>query len=331
MTLPILVTGGAGYIGAHTCKALSVAGFLPITFDNLSLGHRHFVRWGPLVEGDIRDASAVEEACRVHKVQAAIHFAAFASVAESVSEPQKYYDNNVVGTLGLLEGLRRAQVNNIVASSSCAVYGAPDRQPIDEGTPTKPVNPYGMSKLMVERVLEDYGKAYGLKWVALRYFNACGADAHQEIGELRAEETHLIPRALMAIQGYIQDFRIYGTTFPTPDGTAIRDYIHVADLADAHVAALKKLMTTGTLATFNLGTGRGYSVKEVLAEITKITGAGVSLIPSDPRPGDPPVLIADPASAREALGIRPSCSDLATIIETAWRWHQKVHPLKKMF
>lgn len=326
MDTPVLVTGGAGYIGAHTCKALALSGFLPVTFDNLSLGHRHFVRWGPLVEGDIRDASAVAEACRVHKVQAAIHFAAFASVAESVSEPQKYYENNVVGTLGLLEGLRRARVDMIVASSSCAVYGAPDRQPIDEGTPTKPVNPYGMSKLMVERVLEDYAKAYGLKWVALRYFNACGADADQEVGELRADETHLIPRALMAIQGHIRDFRVYGTTFPTADGTAIRDYIHVADLADAHIAALKKLMLTGTLATLNLGTGKGYSVKDVLTEIARITGSEVALIPSDPRPGDPPILIADPAAARKALGVSPSRSDLATIVQSAWLWHQKVHP-----
>jgi UDP-arabinose 4-epimerase len=326
MSVPILVTGGAGYIGAHTCKALSSSGFLPVAFDNLTLGHRDFVRWGPLVEGDIGDASAVEEACRAHKVCAAIHFAAYASVPESVAEPQKYYQNNVVGTLRLLEGLRRAGVDTIVASSSCAVYGAPERQPIDEGTPTKPINPYGMTKLIVEGILQDYGKAYGLRWAALRYFNACGADEDQDLGEFRAAETHLIPRALMSLQGYIPDFRVYGNTFPTPDGTAIRDYIHVTDLADAHVAALKNLMATGTLGVLNLGTGQGYSVKEILAEIARITGSTIRLIPSEPRPGDPAILIADATLARERLGIRPSRSDLATIIGSAWRWHQKVHP-----
>jgi UDP-arabinose 4-epimerase len=326
MTLPILVTGGAGYIGAHTCKALSLAGFLPIAFDNLSLGHRHFVRWGPLVEGNIADAAAVAEACRAHKVRAAIHFAAYASVPESVAEPGKYYQNNVVGTLGLLEGLQRAGVNIIVASSSCAVYGVPDRQPIDEGTATNPINPYGVSKLMVERILQDYGKAYGLRWAALRYFNACGADADQEIGEFRTEESHLIPRALMSIQGHIPDFRVYGTKFPTPDGTAIRDYIHVSDLSDAHVIALKKLTTEGTLGALNLGTGSGYSVKEILTEVRRITGFTIPLVSAEARPGDPPILIADPNLARERLGIQPSRSDLATIIESAWRWHQKVHP-----
>lgn len=326
MNIPILVTGGAGYIGAHTCKALSRAGYLPVAFDNLSLGHRDFVRWGPLFEGDITDAGAVERACREHEIRAVIHFAAYASVAESVVEPQKYYQNNVVGTLELLKGLQAANVNAIVASSSCAVYGIPDRQPIDEGTATRPINPYGMSKLIVEHILRDYGKAYGLQWVALRYFNACGADADRELGELRTEETHLIPRALMSLQGYIPDFQVYGTTFPTPDGTAIRDYIHVSDLADAHVAALKKLMASGTLGALNLGTGRGYSVKEILAEITKLTGLTVPLVAGDPRPGDPPMLVADPKAAREQLGIAPSCSDLATIIESAWRWHQKAHP-----
>lgn len=324
--IPILVTGGAGYIGAHTCKALSRAGYLPVAFDNLSSGHRDFVRWGPLVEGDIADAAAVERACRDHKVRAVIHFAAYASVAESVAEPRKYYENNVVGTLELLKGLWSAGVDVIVASSSCAVYGVPDRQPIDEGTATRPINPYGMSKLIVEHVLRDYGKAYGLQWAALRYFNACGADEDRELGELRKEESHLIPRALMSLQGYIPDFQVYGTAYPTPDGTAIRDYIHVSDLADAHVAALTKLMAAGTIGTLNLGTGRGYSVKEILTEITKVTGLTVPLVTGEPRPGDPPTLIADPGAAREQLGIAPSRSDLETIIATAWRWHQKAHP-----
>jgi UDP-arabinose 4-epimerase len=322
----ILVTGGAGYIGAHTCKALARAGFLPVTLDNLSVGHRNFVRWGPLVEADIRDAGTVEKACRDHNIQAAIHFAASALVGESMSQPAKYYDNNVVGTLNLLEGLQRAGVDKIVASSSCAVYGAPSRQPIDENTERNPVNPYGASKLIAERILADFGNAYGLQWAALRYFNACGADPDGEVGELREIETHLIPRALMHLQGYIPDFCIYGTTYNTPDGTAIRDYIHVVDLADAHVIALRSLFASGTAGAFNLGTGQGYSVKQVLDEVEKVTGIKVPLVAGDPRPGDPPVLIANPERARQRLGIVPRRSDMPTIISTAWRWHLKAHP-----
>jgi UDP-glucose-4-epimerase GalE len=326
MSIPILVTGGAGYIGAHTCKALKNAGFLPVTFDNLSLGHRDFVRWGPLVEADISDPAAVAAACAKYKVQAAMHFAAFAAVEESMREPRKYYENNVVGTLRLLDGLQSAGVKKILVSSSCAVYGAPKSQPINENTETNPVNPYGLTKLVMERILSDFAKAYGLQWSALRYFNACGADADGEIGEKRSEETHLIPRALMAIQGYIRDFKVYGTAFPTPDGTAVRDYIHVADLADAHVTALRSLLASGTTGPINLGTGRGYSVKQVIEEIAKVTGHRIPLIAGEPRPGDPPVLTADASLARDRFNIVPVSSDLATIIDSAWRWHQKAHP-----
>ena len=326
MSIPILVTGGAGYIGAHTCKALKNTGFLPVTFDNLSLGHRDFVRWGPLVEADISDPAAVAAACAKHKVQAAMHFAAFAAVEESMREPRKYYQNNVVGTLRLLDGLQSAGVNKILVSSSCAVYGAPKSQPINESTETNPVNPYGLTKLVMERILSDFAKAYGLEWSALRYFNACGADADGEIGEKRSEETHLIPRALMAIQGYIRDFKVYGTAFPTPDGTAVRDYIHVADLADAHVTAMRSLLASGTTGPINLGTGRGYSVKQVIEEIANVTGHRIPLIAGEPRPGDPPVLIADASLARDRFSIVPTRSDLATIIDSAWRWHQRAHP-----
>jgi UDP-glucose-4-epimerase GalE len=326
MSIPILVTGGAGYIGAHTCKALKNAGFQPVTFDNLSLGHRAFVRWGPLVEADISDSAAVAAACEKYKIQAAMHFAAFAAVEESMRKPRKYYENNVVGTLRLLDGLQNAGVRKILVSSSCAVYGAPKSQPIGESTETNPVNPYGLTKLVMERILSDFAKAYGLEWSALRYFNACGADPDGEIGEKRTEETHLIPRALMAIQGYIRDFKVYGTAFPTPDGTAVRDYIHVADLADAHVIALRSLLASGTTGPINLGTGRGYSVKQVIEEIAKVTGHRIPLIAGEPRPGDPPVLTADARLARERFDIVPTRSDLATIIDSAWRWHQKAHP-----
>jgi UDP-glucose 4-epimerase/UDP-arabinose 4-epimerase len=322
----ILVTGGAGYIGAHTCKALAGAGYLPIAFDNLSVGHRNFVRWGPLIEADIGETAAVIEACRTHHVSAAIHFAASALVGESVKDPGKYYRNNVAGTLSLAEGLRAASVNTIVMSSSCAVYGVPEKQPIDEQTIPNPINPYGASKLMAEQILSDYEKAHGWRWSALRYFNACGADADADIGEVRAEETHLIPRALMWIQGYIDSFSVFGTDYPTADGTAIRDYIHVSDLADAHVAALRRLQANERVGVLNLGIGRGYSVLQVLKEIERVTGVALRVNFEDRRAGDPPVLIADPRQAQARLQFAPSRSDLETIIRSAWFWHQKAHP-----
>src|SRR5918992_14589 len=273
----ILVTGGAGYIGSQTCKALKRAGYQPITLDNLSLGHRDFVRWGPMVVGDIADTRTVRDVCREHQVIAAIHFAAYAAVAESIKDPAKYYANNVVGSHHLLEGLRAAGVSTVLFSSSCAVYGSPSQQPISEETATNPINPYGASKLMVERMLADYGDSYNLRWSALRYFNACGADADGEIGELREEETHLIPRALMWIQGHLENFQIFGSNYPTPDGTAVRDYVHVTDLADAHVLALRALLDRGPSGIFNICTGRGYSVKQVVDEIERITGVRIPI------------------------------------------------------
>jgi UDP-glucose-4-epimerase GalE len=321
----ILVTGGAGYIGAHACKALARSGFRPIAFDNLSTGHRDFARWGPLVEGDIRDSTAVKSACRAHRVVAAIHLAASALVGESVLDPAKYYDNNVVGTLSLLHGLNEAGVNTMVLSSSCAVYGMPAQQPINEDESPRPINPYGASKLMAERILEDYGKGYGLRWSALRYFNACGADPDAEIGELRAHETHLIPRAMMSIQGHLESISVFGTDFPTPDGTAIRDYIHVCDLADAHIISLQRLLAGKGNGLLNLGTGHGHSVKQVLTEIERVTGAALRVKYVERRPGDPPVLVADPRRAKEQLNFSSARSDLQTIIRTAWAWHQKAH------
>jgi UDP-arabinose 4-epimerase len=322
----ILVAGGAGYVGAHACKALARAGYLPVVLDNLSTGHRDFVRWGPLVQADLRDAAKVAEAIRQHGCLAVLHFAAFALVGESVSEPAKYYDNNVAGTLSLLKGMAMADCNALVFSSTCAVYGQPAQVPILEETPPDPINPYGASKLMVERILTDFRSAYGLRSIALRYFNACGADPETEIGELRDPETHLIPRAMMALQGYISDFEVFGTDFDTPDGTAVRDYVHVSDLADAHVTALQRLLSGFPGGIFNLGTGHGYSVKQVLKEIE--TAAGQQLPPATGprRPGDPGVLIADPTRARQMLDFNPVRSDLKTVVETAWAWHRRAHP-----
>src|SRR5277367_1084856 len=267
MTQAVLVAGGAGYVGAHTCKSLARAGFLPVVLDNLSTGHREFVRWGPLVQADLRDTATITDTIRQYGCVAVLHFAAFALVGESVTEPAKYYDNNVVGTLSLLAGMRAAGCDALVFSSTCAIYGQPAQVPIVEDTRPDPINPYGASKLMVERILADFRPAYGLRPIALRYFNACGADPDNEIGELRDPETHLIPRAMMALQGHVSDFAVFGTDFETRDGTAVRDYIHVADLGAGHVSALTRLLGGSPGGACNLGTGRGFSVMEVLRAI----------------------------------------------------------------
>ena len=322
----VLVTGGAGYIGAHSCKALSRTGYLPVVIDNLSTGHESFVRWGPLVRADIRDGDAVAHVFKAYNVSAVLHFAASAYVGESVVDPQKYYDNNVAGTLSLLRAALDAECHKIVFSSSCAVYGEPPTMPIREDTPQKPVNPYGASKAMVERILDDYANAYDLDVVALRYFNACGADTDGEIGELREPETHLIPRAMMAIQGHLDNFAVFGTDYATPDGTAIRDYIHVSDLADAHAASVRRLLAGEAGGHYNLGTGRGYSVKQVLDAIAAETGEQLKVEKGARRPGDPPVLVADASLAKQELGFKPLLSDLKTVVASAWAWHRRAHP-----
>jgi UDP-glucose-4-epimerase GalE len=323
----ILVTGGAGYVGAHTCKTLRRAGYRPVVFDNLSTGHRSFVRWGPLVQGDIRDHAAVLDAINYCKPKAVLHFAASACVGESVGDPSKYYDNNLAGSLSLLRAMLDADCRRLVLSSTCAVYGEPTELPISETSPLNPVNPYGASKLMVERILADYARAYAFQSIALRYFNASGADPDGELGELRDPETHLIPRAMMAIQGQITDFAVFGTDYDTPDGTPIRDYIHVSDLADAHVLALRRLMAGGPGGAFNLGTGRGYSVKQVLDAIATETGVRLNATEAPRRQGDPPVLVADAKRASTELGFAPSLSDLKSVVQTSWAWHQRAHPL----
>jgi UDP-glucose-4-epimerase GalE len=324
----ILVTGGAGYIGAHCCKALAEAGYLPVCFDNLSTGHRDFVNWGPLVVGDVGDTQAVADAIVAHEVVAVMHFAAFSQVGESVIDPQKYYLNNLCGTLSLLKAMLERKCTRLVFSSTGAVYGDAARDPIKEDAAGATVNPYGSSKWMIERVLGDYRRAYGLNSFCLRYFNACGADSSGAIGEFRDPETHLIPRAMMALQGYVQDFAIFGDDFDTPDGTAIRDYIHVVDLAAAHVLALDALLKGVAGGSYNLGTGSGYSVREILTVIERETGLKMPLITKPRRAGDPPILVADPSAARNDLGFVPRCSDIATIVKSAWAWHQSTHPRK---
>jgi UDP-arabinose 4-epimerase len=322
----VLVTGGAGYIGSHACKVLATSGYVPVTIDDLCLGHREFVRWGPLVEADIRNTDAVTHAIRTFNIVGVMHFAAFAYVGESVTNPSKYYENNIAGTLSVLAAMQRTALRKIVFSSSCAVYGSPATPIISEQTATGPVNPYGRSKLMCETILTDYVAAYQLERVALRYFNASGDDPDGDVGEDRDIETHLIPRAMMALQGYISDFEVFGSDFPTHDGTAVRDYIHVSDLADAHILALRYLLNGGTGGVFNLGVGRGYSVKEVLDTIAAVSGRALISPAGGRRAGDPAELVADATLARDVLGFMPKYSDNDMRVKTAWQWHTKTHP-----
>src|SRR6195256_1594631 len=323
----VLVTGGAGYVGSHCCRALAAAGYHPVVFDNFSTGHRSFVT-GSLVVGDLMDKAALTRAFAEHDIVAVMHFAASSLVGESVVDPQKYYVNNLAGTLALLDAMRDAGCSRLVFSSSGAVYGNADSKALPEDYPCAPINPYGASKWMIERVLADYRAAYGLGSFALRYFNASGADPSGGIGKKRDNETHLIPRAMMALQGHVADFAVFGDDYDTSDGTAIRDYIHVTDLAAAHVLALKLLMQGHAGGVFNLGTGNGFSVREILAAIATETGREVPHVVKPRRAGDPTYLVADSTAARETLQFRAAHSDLATIIRTAWAWHSKAHPLK---
>ncbi|MEI9986494.1 MAG: UDP-glucose 4-epimerase GalE [Aliidongia sp.] len=317
----ILVTGGAGYIGSHAAKALAGAGYRPVTYDNLVYGNHWAVQWGPFVEGDIGDRAQLLRTFERYDIQAVMHFAAFAYVGESMTKPEMYFENNVTKSLTLLDAMKTARIKHMVFSSTCATYGTPDMMPITEETPQRPVNPYGETKLMVERALHWYAKAHGLNSVALRYFNAAGADPEGDIGESHLPETHLIPLILDAALGRRAAIDIYGTDYPTKDGSCVRDYIHVADLADAHVRALDYLLDGGEATAVNLGTGHGYSVREVIAAVERVTGKRVPRREMPRRAGDPAVLIADPARARKLLGWIPTKSDLETIIHTAWTWH----------
>ncbi len=317
----ILVTGGAGYVGSHTTKVLAHSGFQPVVLDNLEAGHRWAVRWGPLVVGDLANTSLLQELLQEYRVEAVIHFAAHAYVSESVANPQKYFRNNVANTLNLLEAMLDSGVRHIVFSSSCASYGLPESVPIREDHPQCPVNPYGESKLFVERVLDWFGQAYGLSWLSLRYFNAAAADPEGEIGEEHELETHLIPLVIQAALGQRPFVEIYGTDYPTPDGTAIRDYVHVTDLAEAHVRGLRYLANGGSSMALNLGTGKGHSVREVIQAVERVSGRHFPVWETGRRPGDPPALVADASRAAQVLGWRPRYPELDSLVEHAWRWH----------
>ena len=319
----ILITGGAGYVGSHCAKALAEMGHEGVVFDSLVFGRREFVRWGQLIEGDIRDAAALDSVFAAHRFDAVMHFAAVAYVGESVTGPGRYYDVNVNGTRTLLDAMVRASVRDIVFSSSCAIYGEPDVIQISESTLPNPVNPYGFTKLVCERMMDDFGRAHSLRSARLRYFNAAGAEPTAEIGEDHNPETHLIPLVLDAAAGMRPAVTVFGTDFPTPDGTAVRDYIHVCDLARAHVLAIKHLLNGGETIAVNLGAGRGISVRQVIDTVRQITGQTVLARDAPPRPGDPSILVADPTKARALLGWMPERSDLAMIIADAWRWHGK--------
>ena len=313
----VLVTGGAGFIGSHTCKLLAAKGFLPVAYDNLSAGHRDAVRWGPLVEGDIADVDVMTRACTEHQPSAVMHFAACAYVDELVHDPEKYYRNNVAGMIAMLRVCRAGGVPIVVYSSSCATYGVPATLPIAEAAPQAPISPYGRTKLIGEQILQDYARAYGLRYAALRYFNACGADPEGELGEQHNPETHLIPRALLAASGRIDRLEIFGDDYPTPDGTCIRDYIHVSDLARAHCLALQHLLGGGGNLRLNLGAGRGASIREVIAAVFRTTCRKVPFVVKPRRGGDPAELFADGSLAKKTLGFVPELSDLETIVRTA--------------
>ena len=324
----VLVTGGAGYIGSHAAKEIAKAGEEPIVLDNFRRGHRWAVRWGPLVDVDLADREGLRRVFRKFKVGAVLHFAASAYAGESMRAPDEYFRNNVVNTLNLLDAMREGSVKQIVVSSTCATYGNAEGIPITEQHPQRPVNPYGESKLMVERMLSWYGRAYGLSWTALRYFNAAGADPDGELGEAHNPETHLIPRAIAAAHGDLAELDLFGADYDTPDGTAVRDYIHVTDLALAHVRALERLRKGGPSTAMNLGTGRGYSVREVIA---KVEETGQRKIPVKNRPrraGDAAVLVADASCAERELGWVADHSSLEKIVETAWQWYARFRKVK---
>ncbi len=314
----VLVTGGAGYIGSHTCKALHRAGYVPVTYDDFSTGHRHAVRWGPVIEGDIADTRRLCDVFRRFPIAGVIHLAGRSVVADSITDPAEYFGINVGGTLALLEAMRRAGVHRIVFSSTCAVYGEPLCLPIPETHPRRPASPYAESKRTVEQVLHWYGLSYGLQRAVLRYANAAGADPEGELGEQHVPETHLIPLLIEAVMGKRGPVTVFGTDHPTRDGTAIRDYVHVQDLARAHLLALERLMSGCDELVVNLGTGEGHTVREVIRTVEQVTGRALIQIEAGRRDGDPSILVADPTRARQILSWAPALSDLETIVRSAW-------------
>ncbi len=319
----IFLAGGAGYIGSHTNKLLNKLGYQTVVFDSLVYGHREFVKWGEFILGDLANREQLRACFMKYPIEAVMHFSAFAYVGESVIDPAKYYKNNVSNTLNLLDVMREFDVRYFIFSSTCATYGEPVEIPISETHPRRPVNPYGKSKLMVEEVLKDYDRAYGIKHINLRYFNAAGADPDREIGERHNPETHLIPLTIYAALGIEDHVKIFGTDYPTRDGTCIRDYIHVQDLADVHIRALEYLKASHTSESFNLGNGNGFSVREVIKTAEEIMRKKIKVVEWNRREGDPPVLIGSSEKARTVLKWEPKYANLATIIETAWKWHKK--------
>lgn len=322
----IFVTGGAGYIGAHCCKHLAAAGYIPVVYDDLSSGHSDFVRWGPLIQGDVRDFRSLVDAISACRPAAVMHFAALALVGESVSNPERYWDVNVGGVRTLLEAMRATGRNTLVFSSTCAIYGEPEAVPLVETTAKAPVSPYGASKLAAELMIESYDVAYDLRSVRLRYFNACGADPDGDIGESHDPETHLIPLILDAVTGARGPVSVFGRDYPTEDGTAVRDYVHVCDLARAHVGALGYLQDGNPSTALNLGTGQGTSVAEIIAAVERVTGLAVPFIDTARRAGDPPCLIAAPDEAQRKLDWHPSRSTIDDVVTDAWRWHLSAQP-----
>lgn len=321
--MAILVCGGAGYIGSHINKLLSENGYETVVFDSLVYGHREAVKWGTFIQGDLKNLDDIEAVFQKYPIEAVFHFAAFAYVGESVQEPEKYYYNNVVNTLNLLHAMKKYGCKKIIFSSTCATYGEPEKIPITEDMPQNPINPYGFTKLSVERIFKDYQKAYGLQFVVLRYFNAAGADPDAEIGEDHNPETHIIPLVLDAAAGKKPDIKVFGTDYPTSDGSCVRDYIHVTDLAQAHLLALKYLKKGGESDFFNLGNKKGSSVLEIIDAVKRVTGKDFKVTLAPRRPGDPAILVGSSEKARKVLGWEPQFADIDTIVSHAWKWHQK--------
>lgn len=321
----ILIVGGAGYIGSHINKRLVQEGYRTVVYDNLARGHRESVKWGMLEIGDLADTERLEEVFRKYEIEVVFHFAAYAYVGESVSHPSEYYNNNVVNTIHLLDMMKKYNVQNIIFSSSCATYGVPEKMPITEDMPQRPINPYGASKLMIEHILKDYQSAYGIRYCCLRYFNAAGADPDGEIGENHIPETHLIPLVLAAAADERTCIKVFGTDYPTRDGSCIRDYVHVSDLADAHVKAMVYLNDGGESISLNLGNGNGSSVLEIIQAAEKVTGKKIRTVIEKRRVGDPPILVGSAKRAKEILGWKPKYGEIETILLHAWKWYQKIH------
>ena len=321
----ILIVGGAGYIGSHVNKLLTEKNYETIVLDNLSCGHKESVKWGKFCQVDLADVDKLDEVFTNYDIEAVMHFSSFIEVGESVQNPEKYYTNNVVNTMNLLNVMKKHDVKKFIFSSTCATYGIPQKIPLVEDHPQNPINPYGWTKLMVERILKDYDAAYGLKSVILRYFNASGADESGEIGEAHDPESHLIPLILDAAIQKRDNIKIFGTDYDTPDGTCIRDYIHVTDLADAHLLALEYLKKENTSNEFNLGNGRGFSVREVIESVKKVTGRTFNVVETQRREGDPAILIGSSQKAQKLLGWDPQHAEIDKIVETAWNWHKKLN------